>query len=194
MKNQLVLDIGGVLAENITPFWKRLSGESQTAEELFALFNREVREELWSGGMTEKYFWERFAERFPNIPAENARESMIASITPLPAIKEIPRWSRYADIHLLSNHRTEWIMPIVNTISDYVTSVTISSEAGCCKPSAPIYSVVNAKLGLERPILFIDDQEKNMKEARAIGWQTLIADVEGRWIAEAERYLLGGEK
>ncbi len=51
----------------------------------------------------------------------------------------MPNWSQIADIHLLSNHRTEWLFPTMATISEFIKSVTISSAVGFCKPHREIY-------------------------------------------------------
>jgi putative hydrolase of the HAD superfamily len=57
--------------------------------------------------------------------------------------------------------------------------VTISSQVGCCKPNHDIYSIVKTNLINEQNILFVDDQEKNFKEAKIFGWNTLLADDKG---------------
>ncbi|MEH7399289.1 HAD family hydrolase, partial [Priestia megaterium] len=102
-------------------------------------------------------------------------------IEPLPALKKIPIWSQHANIHLLSNHRIEWIQHILTEISPYIKSVTISGEAGCCKPESDIYLKVGQYLN-KKQTLFVDDQEKNLKEANNLGWNTILADKQGFWV------------
>jgi putative hydrolase of the HAD superfamily len=39
-------------------------------------------------------------------------------------------------------------------------------------------------------VVFVDDQEKNLVEARNLGWNTLLADDKGEWIKNVNRQLL----
>jgi HAD superfamily hydrolase (TIGR01509 family) len=60
--------------------------------------------------------------------------------------------------------------------------VTISSLVGYCKPDPEIYTIVKRKLNNQGNTLFIDDQEKNFKQAKVLGWNTLLADENGDWV------------
>ncbi|TCN26144.1 HAD family hydrolase [Mesobacillus foraminis] len=113
---------------------------------------------------------------------------LLSFIHPLPTSIEIRNWSEYANIHILSNHRVEWVEPILQPIQGYLKSITISSEAGCCKPQPEIYAKVKMELK-SKNILYVDDQEKNFNEARILGWNTLLADEKGAWIDEVYHYL-----
>ncbi|MEK3886273.1 hypothetical protein [Bacillus sp. FSL K6-3431] len=182
-KPELILDIAGVLATNLSPkFWLELSSESATPYDKLVKFKKNIREELWTGKITEREFWTRLCEQFPSIELEYAKLILFSNIKPLPAFEEVPIWSQYANIHLLSNHRIEWIEPILSPILIYLKSMTVSSEVGCCKPQSDIYSKVALFLNSRANILFVDDQEKNFKEANILGWDTLLADEEGDWI------------
>lgn len=127
-------------------------------------------------------FWTQICEQFPTINRDRAKAILISHIKSLPAIKEIATWSKYANIHLLSNHRLEWIQPIVKPIESYVSSITISSQVGYRKPNPEIYTLVKMQLSNESHVLFIDDQENNFKEARVLGWNVLLADENGDWL------------
>lgn len=141
-----------------------------------------MREELWTGKISEEKFWTQICKGFPTIKIDSAKAILISYIKSLPALKEVATWSKYANIHLLSNHRIEWIQPIVKPIESYVSSITISSQVGYCKPNPEIYALVKMQLCNESNVLFVDDQEKNFKEARVLGWNTLLADENGDWI------------
>lgn len=94
--------------------------------------------------------------------------------------------SRRFDLHLLSNHRPEWILNVLNPVLSHFKTLTISSEAGVCKPDIGIFRIAQAKLPPGAAVIFVDDQEKNLVPARTLGWQTLLADEEGSWIAKLE--------
>ncbi len=110
LKPDLVLDIAGVLVTNFSPsFWQYLSTTYDVQYEELLKFKKGVREELWTGKITEQAFWTSLQRLVPNLHSEAAKEQLLSMITPLPAVEEIPGWSEIANIHLLSNHRLEWI-------------------------------------------------------------------------------------
>ena len=181
-KPDLVLDIAGVLATNLSPyFWNDLSLKFGVPYEKLIQFKKDTREELWTGEITEQDFWLKLSSSFPSVETKYARSKLISVIKPLPGLKKIPIWSQHANIHLLSNHRIEWIQHILTGISPYIKSITISGEAGCCKPESDIYLKVEQYLN-KTQTLFVDDQEKNLKEASNLGWNTLLADKQGFWV------------
>lgn len=182
-KKELILDVGGVLATNFSPqFWKELSEESNTPYELLFQFRKEMREELWSGMMSDEDFWDQLFMKFSSINIDKAKQILFLNIRPLPAIEQIQSWSKYANIHLLSNHRIEWIQSILKPIERYVRSITISSQVGYCKPNPQIYALVHERLNDQGDIWFVDDQEKNFYEAKLLGWNTVLADENGEWV------------
>lgn len=192
-KPQLVLDIGGVLLTNLSPrLWQQLSVEANVPDHVIAAqFKQEVREALWSGKMTEEDFWSWLCVTFPSIDERKARELLHANLVPLPALSYLPAWSRVADIHLLSNHRSEWVVPALAAVSEHIESITISSSIGCCKPHPEMFEALASRIGSFDRILFVDDQDKNLKPAARIGWDTLLADADGAWIGQVARYLSG---
>ena len=55
-------------------------------------------------------------------------------------------------------------------------NVFLSFELRCQKPDSKIYDLVSEKLPFEgKDILFIDDDERNICEAKRHGWNTLLA-------------------
>ncbi|CAG7636145.1 HAD-IA family hydrolase [Paenibacillus allorhizosphaerae] len=190
-KPQLVLDIGGVLLTNLSPqLWQQLSVEANVPDNVIASqFKQEVREALWSGKMTEEDFWSWLCVSFPSIDEQKARKLLHANLVALPALSYLPAWSRIADIHLLSNHRSEWVVPALAAVSEYIESITISSSIGFCKPHPEMFEALASRFGAFDRILFVDDQEKNLKPAAKIGWDTLLADSGGAWIGDVSRYL-----
>lgn len=99
-------------------------------------------------------------------------------------------WSKHANIHLLSNHRIEWVKHIISPIKDYLTSITISGDVGFCKPQVDIYLKVNSHFNDKENVLFVDDQEKNLIEARNLGWNTILANKNGEWTKKVNQLLL----
>ncbi|WP_394186202.1 HAD family hydrolase [Metabacillus halosaccharovorans] len=129
-------------------------------------------------------------ERFPTIDGSYAKKKLLSVIKPLPALEELPLWSWFANIHLLSNHRIEWIKHIIRPVENSIKSITISCDVGLCKPQVGIYVVVNSKISSEGKAIFIDDQEKNLIVARNLGWNTILADDKGKWIEKVTQILV----
>lgn len=183
---QLVLDVAGVLITNLTLAWQEIANQAgMTLGSLREVFKREVREHLWKGEMTESEFWIWLTSYCPTLDTRYARRLIDIHMTPLPAFEQLVHWSQIADIHLLSNHRKEWIDDILKPIKPYIKSITISSEVGMCKPDPSIYTLVRSQFNSDSQlIIYVDDQEKNMVPANDLGWMTCIADDEGLWIDE----------
>ncbi|MCM3783443.1 HAD-IA family hydrolase [Neobacillus mesonae] len=193
-KIQLVLDAGGVITANLSPaYWKELSPASLSSEEsIVHKFKREIREKLWSGHVTEAdfYLWVRGHSSELKQNDEQFRQLVQGHLRLLPASEHLEEWSGKADLHILSNHRHEWLTPVLAPILPFIASCTISSEVGMCKPSASIYTYLHRKLGNLDDIYFVDDQERNLLPAREMGWKTILADPEGQWV-ETINELLG---
>lgn len=191
MKPQLILDIAGVILSNLSAqYWGELAHTAGLSFESFKKrFNEEIKTDLWTGRIEEDEFWAWVNEQCQGLSIHQARRSLSEHLVRLPAYDYIPEWSQAAEIHLLSNHRHEWLAPHLEPVIPYVRSVTISSEAGCCKPDPAIYERVQKKLEPHATVLFVDDQERNLVPAQSLGWRTLLADESGEWMNEVEAFL-----
>ncbi|QGQ96472.1 hypothetical protein EHS13_17065 [Paenibacillus psychroresistens] len=193
-KTQLVLDLAGVLVSNLSPlFWRQIAelAGNISCEQLKERFKAELREDFWSGRMAEEEFWVWLVRICPNLDMEAARKLLNNNLIALPAIEHLAKWSKYANIHLLSNHRVEWLRPLLSSIKPHIQSCTISSEVGFCKPDIRIYEIVSSHINSRNPILFVDDQAKNFPPATKLGWSTLQADSLGNWIEEVNKIING---
>ncbi|MDR6554905.1 HAD-IA family hydrolase [Paenibacillus qinlingensis] len=189
---QLVLDVAGVLVTNFSPqAWSGFSSGTE-GESLVSLPQRfkEIKGDLWVGKMKEEDFWVWLNDLFPELNNKVDRSWILQQLQPLAAMQQLETWSQHADIHLLSNHRIEWLTHLLDPIRPYLKSATISSEVGCCKPNGEVYELVHTYLAKEQAaILFVDDQERNLAPARAIGWHTLLADAEGTWMSRVTAFI-----
>ncbi|MGG3279400.1 haloacid dehalogenase [Paenibacillus solani] len=191
MKNiQLVLDVAGVLITNFSPgFWDETARVSEiTYEELKRLFAAEIRKPLWTGQIGEEDFWLWLARYCPIEPLE-LKKQLFNNLKTMRAFDLIPKWSEQADIHLLSNHRSEWLEVLLAPIQPYLTSVTISSEAGRCKPDLQFYHIIASKLASGSNIIYVDDQMRNLAPAESLSWTPVLADSDGKWIRFIEEKL-----
>lgn len=193
-KPQLVLDLAGVLVSNFSSsFWRSLTQSNVSSFEYIRKQFDEIRKDLWTGNMSEDQFWIWLSTRIDGINIEAARGMLIELLKPLPAIEYLERWSHIADIHILSNHCKEWLESTLTRIEPYSKSITISNQVGLRKPELEIYKLVERNFENYDPnqwILYIDDQEKNFKPAIELGWNTLLADNEHKWILDVEAIIL----
>lgn len=192
-KPQLILDVAGVLISNFSPlFWEEVVtfAEDYSAAELRRQFKEELRRQLWTGAVPDTAFFSWITSHIPTVHAQEVERILYFHLTPLPAMERLPQWSRSADLHLLTNHRIEWIVPLLSPIQHYITSMTVSSETGYCKPDQRIYQCVREKLRMNGPILYVDDQQKNLTPGAALGWHTLLADGAGCWMTRVEELLV----
>jgi FMN phosphatase YigB (HAD superfamily) len=188
---QIVLDIAGVLLSNMSSTcWDDMAQEYDLSTDALKESFKGIKRGLWMGSMKEEQFWEWLMGMYPTISTNRAKEIILNSIVPLPATQYLERWSKLADIHLLSNHCREWIEPNMSSINKFAKSVTISNQVGLCKPDIEIYKRVDSFLSVGVGVLFIDDQEKNLKSAKNLGWETLLADEHCNWINELDSKLL----
>src|SRR5690606_23154054 len=103
------------------------------------------------------------------------------SLLPLASLQFIGDWSQSTSIHLMSNHRTEWLQPILKNDLSYFTSVHISDKVGYKKPDLSFFQHVQQYFKPNEHILFVDDTTSNLLTAESLGWQTLRGDESGRW-------------
>ncbi|WP_141500704.1 HAD-IA family hydrolase [Paenibacillus luteus] len=185
MRPQLVLDIGGVLATNLSPlFWQLLAAETVLSEEaLYCEYKNQISSQLWTGEISEHDFWHWVSAYAPLLTQEHAKTMIDRSLQPLPALRKIAAWSKIADIHLLSNHLSGWVANIIQPIQPYLKSITISSQTALKKPDPAIFNKAAYHFPRESYILFIDDQSKNVAQAALHGWHTMLADEAGLWIS-----------
>lgn len=176
---------------NLHSFWRALAELAGAPYDVLrGRYRREIRASLWSGAITEAAFWTWLAACWPRVDIAAAKRALQSSMKPLPALDMLPAWSALADLHILSNHRAEWVRPSLQAVLPRFASVTISSEAGFSKPEPAIYAAAAAKLPPGAPVLFVDDRADNLRTAETFGWHTLLADeADASWIASVEPML-----
>ncbi|WJH32205.1 HAD-IA family hydrolase [Paenibacillus sp. CC-CFT747] len=179
-----------MLASDLPAFWEGLASAAGMAYgDLRERYQAQVREALWTGKMSEDAFWAWVEQCCPSLSRAQGRRLLQEALVPLPALGLLPEWSRYADLHILSNHRAEWLLPLLEPVKGHLAGVTVSSETGFRKPEPGIYERAARLLKPGFPILFVDDQERNLAEASRLGWETLLADENGAWMGQVGAWL-----
>jgi putative hydrolase of the HAD superfamily len=190
---RLVLDAGGVLfGESFRPFLRELATENgRDADEMIGFYNSELRRPLWTGSHSEEDFWLRIADWLGVEPqTETWRQRMLEAIDlPLPVAASLERWADVAELWILSNHRHEWLAPLLAEagFTPHFTRILVSSELGEMKPDPAIFERVVA--GRPVRVLFVDDKQENLDAGAAFGIEAQLAEAGGAWQDEVDDWL-----
>lgn len=196
----LILDAGGVLVSEPMPaLIGQLEADSALAPgEAEAFYRRELREPLWEGRLGIEEFWQRLIAGTQVSGAPEIYRAIVEQgFHPLPALARLPEWSQQAQITVLSNHRHEWLRPLLAqaAVLGCIDHLLISSEINVCKPALRAFELAKQTAGPQTErMLFIDDQPKNIDPARAQAeLPGMVAARSEGWIERCERWLAGGE-
>lgn len=108
---------------------------------------------------------------------EVASMSMEGEVRNEALLQQIPALRRDYKIGLLSNVESEaWVQDrFGEPLSVYFDAVTVSGEVGIVKPEPEIYRIAAERLGVTpEECVFIDDIERNIDGARAVGMQGIV--------------------
>lgn len=191
MNKTLILDVGGVLASNLTPtLWEQLAhlGDCQQ-HTLYAAYKSELSEKLWCGQCTEEEWRAWLADKGITLSLEQSNGLIAKHLRPLPAISKLEQWAKLCDIIIMSNHRSEWLLPLLEPYRAYLSNVHISDRAGRCKPDHQWFQSVDHLIPRPSKIMFVDDSRKNIVAAQRCGWNTILADEEGSWTRAIDEWL-----
>ncbi|WP_162231657.1 HAD family hydrolase [Allosalinactinospora lopnorensis] len=189
----LLLDACGVLVgEPMGPLFSAVVVSSGLHERVVKdVFRDQLRDDLWSGRISTGEFWERFAFAVGlDHASPEWHEVLVDAMEPLPAAALVPDWANRARLALISNHRHEWLLPVLRKhgLEQYFHALGISSATGVVKPAPEAFL---RALGDHPPhaALYVDDKDANVRAAHGVGIAAVQADPGGAWIDEVERWL-----
>ena len=184
----LVFDVHGVI---LNAYWPRFLREiarhtNEAAEQVIERWHRSVRADAWTGKIDDAELWRRLIPSAA--PTSKWREALEAGYVPGPAAPHLRKWAARRPIWLLSNHRSDWLLPrlVRFDVNDCIDRVIVSDASGAAKPDpAAFHEILNGAIS-PRHILFVDDQARNVDVARDLGMTALRAEPEGDWIARVD--------
>jgi len=186
----LVLDAQGVVFN--APFlWFLEQAAAELArdpEGMLALWRDELRIPTWTGAISEAEFWRRLTGS--NGRADQYRKQLATMYELGPAAGRLAHWNSVAPIWLLSNHRSEWLLPRLDQfdLTQRFERILVSDQLGCAKPDQQVFAPVLDHAADAGSVLFVDDQKPNVQAAQRLGMQTILAQGEG-WLAEIDAAL-----
>ena len=193
----VVLDFGGPVLR--TPFellrtGERTAGLAPGSLDWRGPFDPEADEDwrlLQAGGITERAYWQRKADRFAELTGREATFQGLMEVLFAPDETELVRGEATALVEdaraaglavavctndLEAFHGRAWMERI--SILSRLDLLVDGSVEHVLKPDPRIYALVLERLGLPaQECLFVDDQPANVEGARAAGMQVEWFDV-----------------
>ncbi len=187
----LVLDGQGVVFDApIKSFLLLFTRHNNLAyESVIGRWQDRLRHLAWTGAIEDEALWNELAGR--KVDVKQTMRSLSASYRPGPVAKYLISWSRRVPIWLLSNHRSHWVLPQLDSLNLAGTfqQMLISDLTGIVKPDPNAFTqLLNGDVAAE-DILFVDDQIHNARAADKLGLRTIHASPELPWVNEIDRSL-----
>jgi HAD superfamily hydrolase (TIGR01509 family) len=198
LERLLLLDIGGVLLENVLrhEWWQRLALRSdRSAAELEQIFTDNLKPALWTGKMSPSEFWKRLAVIVdPDAPDLNRQMEceLALDLKPLPAASLVADWAREVHVALLSNHVSLWLdsFLVEYALQDACDFILISDQMGCRKPDPRTFqSALDRWNRAAEMVLYADDNQNNLAAASEAGMTTLLAAPRGQWESHVDTWI-----
>ncbi len=187
----LVLDGEGVVFNSpIKQFLQRFSSDNQLDYAIVEQrWEEKYRQLAWTGNIDDPELWCGLANT--RVDAIRTSATLSTAYSPGPAAPHVIRWSQAVPVWLLSNHRSNWIIPKLQQfgIVDAFQRLLISDTTGFVKPDSAAFRQLLSDGLKPQDILFVDDQEKNLETARKHGMRTIHADHKRPWLQEIEQAL-----
>ena len=151
-----------------------------------------VREKAWRGDIDDATIWHELAGR--EVDARLTRKCLDANYSPGPAASSMASWSRKASIWLLSNHRSHWLIPRLESfgVRREFDQILISDRTGFLKPEAQAFEPVLRARQSNQDLLFVDDLPHNVRAAEALGIHSVLAATSTSWVREITEWLDNG--
>ena len=187
----LVLDGQGVVFKSpIRDFLLTFSREHHLdPSEVEKRWDDRVRDRAWTGAMDDHELWQELAGK--GVDGERASATHRASYEAGPAASRLREWSNVIPIWLLSNHRTHWLIPQLDVLGvrDCFQQLLVSDQTLLVKPDpAAFRQLLRGDLAPDE-ILFVDDQQRNIEAAAALGLRTVLAEPGQAWLGQVDAAL-----
>jgi FMN phosphatase YigB (HAD superfamily) len=186
----LVLDGQGVVFNDpLAAFFDQLADAiGQDRGVVLARWRDEVRDRAWLGAVDDRAMWRALSGG----DHRDWGACLEAAYAPGPAAPRLPAWAARAPMWLLTNHRSAWIEQRLERfgLRPWFSRVLVSDALGALKPQTAVFAPLLQHVRDPAAVLFVDDQQKNVTAAAALGLSAVLADSAGRWISDVDRRLM----
>lgn len=162
----VVLDVHGVVFNN--PFVPFLAEAAQRhgrdSEQVLHAWSSHVREPFWLGQLEVAQMW---ATLIPGTDPAALTAELESRYAPGPLFGALADIS--APVWLLSNHRSEWLLPRLQRfgLDGRFERVYVSDAIGLVKPDVEAFRLAQRAAGSRR-ILYVDDKPANVAAAAQV--------------------------
>lgn len=153
-------------------------------ESVSGRWKNRLRRLAWTGAINDEALWNELAGR--KVDFQQTMLALGASYRPGPVADYLAGWSQRVPIWLLSNHRSHWVLPHLNTFNLYgaFQRFLISDCTGLVKPDPNAFRLLLENNIAPSDILFVDDQLHNAAAAERLGLRSIHATPQLDWINE----------
>jgi len=186
----LVLDGQGVVFNDpLAAFFDQVADSTgQARGAVLARWRDDVRDRAWRGAIDDRAMWTALIGG----DHRDWGARLEAAYAPGPAAPRLPGWAARVPVWLLTNHRTAWIEHRLERfgLRPWFSRVLVSDALGALKPAPAVFAPLLAHVRDPAAVLFVDDQQKNVTAAAALGLSAVLADPVGRWISDVDDRLM----
>jgi FMN phosphatase YigB (HAD superfamily) len=192
----ILIDIGGVLwHQNETPLhvnWAPRCGLSPKEFDQI-VYNSETGAQALIGNITGEEMWENIGDKLGLSPVERSwcEEEYWAGVWDTGFLDYCHGLKSRCKLGIVSDAEStarEKVKPWVN--ESLFDVIVFSSEVGVCKPDPKIFQRALEQLGVDASeTLFIDDREKNVNGAKALGIHIIHYKNKSQVLAAIKEYV-----
>lgn len=163
----------------------RTGADEQDVRDL--LTDDAFRRAYWGGDLPEQAFWTQLGVAVPDAPGRAGVLALQSRIAPA----RVASWGEVADIWVVSNHRHEWLLPVLAAwgFEPVVDRIEVSSLTGRVKPDPSAWAALLADGLPPSLVLAVDDQQANLDAAASLGITAVRAGGDAAWADAVDAWL-----
>lgn len=162
----LVLDVHGVIFSNpLVPFIAETAERlGHDRDEVLRAWTTRLRRSFWLGEVAADELWTTL---FPGCRPAALTAELEQRYEAGPLLEALDAID--GPIWLLSNHRTDWLLPRISRfgLDGRFERIYVSDDIGFVKPEVGAFRFVQDLLG-DRSVRYVDDKAENVKAAAAV--------------------------
>lgn len=151
------------------------------------LTDHAFRRAYWGGDLPERAFWDQLGVPVP----DDARRTEVLDLRPRIEPARVAAWAEAADIWVVSNHRHEWLLPVLARwgFEPLAHRIEVSSLTGRVKPDPSAWAALLHD-GLPASLaIAVDDQQANLEAARSLDITAVRAGDDAAWADAVDAWL-----
>jgi len=145
------------------------------------------RRAYWGGHLPEAAFWEQLGVPVPDA----VRRGAVLDLRPRIDPSRVAAWGEVADVWVVSNHRHEWLLPVLaeSGFERAVNRIEVSSLTGRVKPDPSAWQALLADGLPASGVIVVDDQQANLDAAQSLGITAVRAEDDAGWADAVDAWL-----